>query len=422
MNKEFDASFYRGILDRINSNVYITDTDTDEIVYVNEHLKQSFGLTSVEGQKCWEVFQKDMCGHCDFCSLERLREGKEKEHIWKEKNTLTGRTYLNYDCLQEFEGHTYFIQHSIDITDQVRLAREALVDDLTGILNRKAGRLRLDELLKNVSGDDFFTVVLYDINGLKWVNDTFGHLEGDRLLSFVAQNIDKELEGEDFIFRLSGDEFIVVFRHMDVPAAREWMEQVLEKLRKRRIAAGMNYEVLFSYGAVKIFGSENLTVSDVLSVVDTQMYIQKRKYHLKENARYVEQHPGDRKPLTFDYSKENLFEALSQMIEDYIFAGNLKTAEFLYSDKMVMDFGLPGQVLADVEEFWKSRIHPEDLSLFLRSCQEVLDGKVENLTLSYRARDVDGNWIHLFCRGKTIRDEEGKPDLFVGMIRRLEQK
>lgn len=422
MNKEFDASFYRGILDRINSNVYITDTDTDEIVYVNEYMKQGFGLNSAEGKKCWEVFQKDMCGHCDFCSMERLRAGQEKEHIWKEKNTITGRTYLNYDCLQEFEGHTYFIQHSIDITDQVRLAREALVDDLTGILNRKAGKQRLAKLLKNVKGEDYFTVALYDINGLKWVNDTFGHLEGDHLLTFVAQNIEKELEGEDFIFRLSGDEFIVVFRHKDISAAQEWMEQVLEKLRKRRIAAGMNYEVLFSYGLVRIFGSEELTVSDVLSVADTQMYIQKRKYHLKENAKYLKQQQGDRKPLTLDRSHENLFEVFSQIIEDYVFVGNLKTGEFLYSHKMVLDFGLPGQILTDPEEFWKKRVHPDDLPLFLNSSQEIIEGKVENHALAFRAKDADENWIHLFCKGKLIRDEDGKPDLFVGMIRRTVQE
>lgn len=49
------------------------------------------------------------------------------------------------------------------------------------------------------------------MNGLKWVNDTYGHLEGDRLLIFVAQNIKKRLKEPNFIFRLSGDEFIIVF-------------------------------------------------------------------------------------------------------------------------------------------------------------------------------------------------------------------
>lgn len=420
MKEEFDASFYRGVLDRINSNLYITDPDTDEIVYVNEHLKKTFHLENIEGKKCWEVLQKGMCGHCDFCSLERLRKGEIREHVWKEKNTLTGRTYLNYDCLQEYEGHTYFIQNSIDITEQVKLAREASVDELTGILNRNAGKKRLGELLEKIDDEDAFTVALYDINGLKWVNDTFGHLEGDRLLIFVAQSIERELGEEDFVFRLSGDEFIVVFRGRDVPTAAAWMDGALKKLRKRRLEAGMNYEVMFSYGLARIYGKERLTVSDVLSLADTQMYIQKRDYHIRENAKRLKRHADERQSLPFSYNKDYLFEALADTIEDYAFVGNLKTGEFMYSRKMVMDFELPGQVITEASAFWAERIHPDDVQLFLRSNQEIASGRVENHAIAYRAKDARGNWVRLLCRGKMIRDEAGRPDLFTGVIRRLD--
>lgn len=43
MEKKFDADFYRKVLDRINANIYITDVETDEIVYVNEYMKRHFG-------------------------------------------------------------------------------------------------------------------------------------------------------------------------------------------------------------------------------------------------------------------------------------------------------------------------------------------------------------------------------------------
>ena len=64
------------------------------------------------------------------------------------------------------------------------------MDELTGVRNRNSGKRHLEGMLKAMGEDDKFSVALYDINGLKWVNDTYGHLEGDKLLRFVAQTID----------------------------------------------------------------------------------------------------------------------------------------------------------------------------------------------------------------------------------------
>ncbi len=130
---------------------------------------------------------------------------------------------------------------------------------------------------------------------------------------------------------------------------------------------------------------------------------------------------GDKEGL-FTYDSEKFYEALTATTEDYIFIGNLKTGEFKYSQSMVKEFGLPGQVLRDAAAFWSGLIHPHDKGEFLSSNQEIADGREDYHNIEYRAKNVDGRWIWLRCRGKMIRDEEGRPELFAGMLTNLGKK
>ena len=424
MEKDFDVNFYKKILDCVQSNIYITDTETDTIVYMNGYMKQTFQMEHPEGKTCWKTLQRGMTGRCPFCKIEDLKKAqKGKSCVWREKNTVTGKIYMNYDRLETWNGHTYYIQNCVDITDRLQLSMEASIDELTGVLNRNAGKKNLEEVLNGMKANDQFTVALYDINGLKWVNDTYGHIEGDRLLVFVAQNIQKELEESDFVFRLSGDEFIVCFMHKDLAQAETWMQKILKTLEERRIAGSMAYDVSFSYGLACIYGGESLSVSDVLSIADSQMYMRKRSHHIMLGRKRLEQEKehGENFSL-YSYDKNSLFKALSETIDDYLFMENLKSEECMYSYKMMMDFDLPGQVVADVATVWSEKIHPDDMELFLQSYQEIKAGIVERHTVAYRARNASGEWVHLLCRGRLVRDADGQPAFFAGIIRNLDRK
>lgn len=214
----------------------------------------------------------------------------------------------------------------------------------------------------------------------------------------------------------------MVFMHKDMAQAESWMQKILGTLEERRAAGGMAYDVSFSYGLACIYAGENLSVSDVLSIADSQMYIRKRDHHILVGKKRLEQErQHGEKISSFYYNKDSLFEAISESTDDYVFVGNLKTGEFMYSYKMMMDFDLPGQVVANAAAFWAEKIHPEDAILFLRSNQEIADGRVERHTVAYRARNAAGEWVHLLCKGRMIRDEKGQPDLFAGIIRNLDR-
>ena len=102
--------------------------------------------------------------------------------------------------------------------------------------------------------------------------------------------------------------------------------------------------------------------------------------------------------LPFQYNKDYLFDALSESIDDYLFVGNLKTGKFMYSYKMMVDFGLPSQILSNAAAFWGEKVHPDDMMMFLRSNQEIADGRAEQHAITYRAKNVNGTWSNLLCK------------------------
>lgn len=99
-----------------------------------------------------------------------------------------------------------------DVNDRRKAEEEVLYlsyyDQLTGLYNRRfyVEELRRIDTERNLP----ITLVMADVNGLKLTNDAFGHLAGDRLLKYIADNIKKHCRADDIIARIGGDEFILL--------------------------------------------------------------------------------------------------------------------------------------------------------------------------------------------------------------------
>lgn len=423
--REFAPEFYQTVLEKLQTDVCITDSATDEIVYMNESMRQEFCVSDPCGRKCWEVLAKGMCGRCRSCRLNELSvESGKKVCIWDEKSQVTGRVHKNYANLLEWEGAEYNVRNSTDITEYTEISEIAKIDELTGTLNRRAGKARLNgTLLQAREEQKILTVAMLDVNELKKVNDQYGHKEGDNLLRFMATVLMNHLSQGDYIFRLSGDEFIIVFYDKDLREVNDQMHSMQELLEKKRREFSIYYDVSFSYGAQEFYPGDSYTVSDVIGRTDEQMYIQKRNFHiLKAKEQLNRKRTKDGALVEFNYDKEHLFEALTAGTDDYLFVGNMKTGIFQYSPDMVDEFGLPGQVVENAAAFWSSLIHPNDEKLFLESNQEIADGRASCHDIEYRAKNAEGEWVWLRCRGKMIQDERGIPDTFAGMITNLGKK
>ena len=290
----------------------------------------------------------------------------------------------------------------------MRLSKNAAMDELTKVLNRRAGKERLDLMLEQSRKEERpLCVVLLDINQLKTINDNYGHIEGDRLLKYVTCLAKESIGEEDMIFRLSGDEFVIAYYGEDILGTEERMRLIQKEIDKRREEFSIFYPVSFSYGAIQVYPSDTMSVSDILGKADEQMYVQKRQYHIMQaKSRLEGMECSKGQAADFEYDKEHLYEALIAGTDDYIFVGNMK---------MVEEFGLPGEVVENAAAFWGELIHPHDEQYFLESNQEIADGRASYHNIEYRARNIRGEWVWLRCRGKMIPDEYGEPGLF-GLI------
>lgn len=99
------------------------------------------------------------------------------------------------------------------------LQQAANVDALTGLYNRYAFHTLVADLRRSRTLDG--TVVVLDLNGLKRINDTFGHYAGDRALRNVARRLQEVVRSTDYVFRWGGDEFVLLLFDVTPELARE---------------------------------------------------------------------------------------------------------------------------------------------------------------------------------------------------------
>jgi diguanylate cyclase (GGDEF)-like protein len=108
-----------------------------------------------------------------------------------------------------------------------RLAQEARVDPLTGLLNRRGFDERLGlELARAGRDQTWLTVVRFDVDHFKQINDTYGHDAGDRVLAWLGRAVTEHIRGVDAAARVGGDELIIVVPRTDAAAGRALADRI----------------------------------------------------------------------------------------------------------------------------------------------------------------------------------------------------
>ena len=117
-----------------------------------------------------------------------------------------------------------------------------------------------------------------------------------------------------------------------------------------------------------------------------------------------------------------LFNILTEVSDNYLYIGDMKTGTFRYSPHQVRVFRLPGEIIEKPLEVWKEIVHPQDWDAFYQSNMAVGKNGNDLHSVEFRARAYDGEYIWLKCRGKVMRDPDGNPVLFAGVMTELGQK
>jgi diguanylate cyclase (GGDEF)-like protein/PAS domain S-box-containing protein len=172
----------------------------------------------------------------------------------------------------------YRVVQIVDIGDRKQAEAElrelADHDGLTGLLNRRGFMDGLRRELRRMDRrGEYGALLLLDLDNFKLVNDTAGHLVGDRVLRTTAEVLRRRLRATDLIGRLGGDEFAALVLNVTPRQAREIAAETAETLRQLTVTAGdQTVKVSASIGVVAIEEVSNDTEDDLLAAADREMY------------------------------------------------------------------------------------------------------------------------------------------------------
>ena len=178
----------------------------------------------------------------------------------------------------------------------------AYYDVLTGLPNRTLFHDRIGQALAEAQRDGgSFAVLFLDLDRFKYVNDSMGHIAGDRLLQVVAERLKKLVRETDSISRLGGDEFIILLRNADPDGTAHAAEKILAEVS---LPIELNGITVITHGSIGIslFPDDGTDIDTLIKHADAAMY------HAKEvgrnNYQFFTEQMNRRVQLHFDMEKD----------------------------------------------------------------------------------------------------------------------
>lgn len=163
-----------------------------------------------------------------------------------------------------------------DVTERKQLEDQLIFqsthDVLTGLYNRQYYETEITRLQK--SRQFPVSILVMDVNGLKKVNDTWGHDAGDRLLQCAAQALMNAFRPEDLVARIGGDEFAVVLPRTRLDAAQQAAVRVQENIARSNQECSEKFTISMAIGSA--CGEPGVKLSDVFKEADLAMYREKQ--------------------------------------------------------------------------------------------------------------------------------------------------
>ncbi|MCX7846370.1 MAG: diguanylate cyclase [Dictyoglomaceae bacterium] len=260
------------------------------VLLINKKGEEVLGYTKekIQGKNWFDNFMPEDKGEELKKAYDDLVKGKTKLKEREYKFPLKTRDDLkiikwNISPLFDERGKIIgFIVSGEDITESKKeeelLKFYATTDTLTGVVNKRIGFEILEkEFQISLLRKNPISLVFIDVDDLKFVNDTYGHEEGDNNLKIITNTIKENIREDDTLFRFGGDEFIIILPNCNKDRAKNIIEKILRNLKSREQELNKDYNLSFSYG-ISVFDPENsLDMNTLIKEADYEMYKMKQK-------------------------------------------------------------------------------------------------------------------------------------------------
>ncbi|WP_418792335.1 diguanylate cyclase [Phosphitispora sp. TUW77] len=162
-----------------------------------------------------------------------------------------------------------------------RTQKMAFIDGLTGLYNRQYFDQILNQVVTQLKRKDMYlSIIMVDVNDLKFINDFFGHVIGDQIIKAASHVLQHSVRDTDTVCRYGGDELVILLPNTTKEEAHIIYKRILENVIKWNEEKNDNNDISLSLsiGTATAFGRDGL--SDILTRADQSMYEDKRRYKM----------------------------------------------------------------------------------------------------------------------------------------------
>ena len=289
-----DALILDTLLRGAKDTIYFKDTESRFILNSRTHLEQ-FGLShqsELTGRSDMDFYPKEFAEKCRQDEVQVMQTGIPIIDRVEQAVNAKGEVITYSTCkypLRDLCGNvigTWGISH--DITELVKAEEEiaqvnakltalSLIDDLSGLYNRR----HFDHMLQ-VTMDLFtrkrigglkadFCLIIMDVDNLKEINDTYGHVMGDSVIRYIAGQLTANTRSSDYAFRYGGDEYALILQETDLSVGRMLGERLRSIIEKSvPVIDGVEIPLTVSLGIADY--RDEKTICDLVRKADRLLY------------------------------------------------------------------------------------------------------------------------------------------------------
>lgn len=271
----------RVMVESVTTGMLLIDRETHTVATANPAAASLIGLPpeAIVGRRCSVFLQ--CAGKDNICPFEATGQAPPQDCVLKTAEGMAmpiHRTAVTVTA----DGREHFMESFIDMSAQKHLEEElrslSMIDELTGLYNRR-GFLSLapKEMEQAVRLGGGMALLFVDINGMKDINDSYGHTEGDRVLITLGHILREAFRETTLIARFGGDEFVVLAPQFVGARPSLLVDRLERMIEDYNVTNGRDYEIRVSTGVARMQPDKPCSIHDLMTQADTMMYVEKRR-------------------------------------------------------------------------------------------------------------------------------------------------
>ena len=402
---------FRTMFEQAPIGITLTDSTTGKIIDSNAQFQKMLGLSQKEAEKVdWMSLTHPDDISTDREHMKRLLDGEiqsfsmDKRFIRNDGKMMW--TNISVSTLSsKFSSHTQHLCMVVDIHNRKEMEEQILYayvhDHLTGLPNQFDFMNHLHTLMQQREFP--FTIAIADVNGFKMINDAFSREAGDSLLLHIVQILQEEKDEEDYVARIGGDDFALIFKHDNEEKTNAFIQRIhkrIQMLSQHKVVVSLSFGVVVAH-------DDTLGVDDLLKKAENDL--NQNKLHespsTRSKALYTIIHTlHEKNPREELHSRRvsllgaRLAEAVGMGSKEI---AQMKTVGLLHDiGKINIDQSILNKTgPLDTSEWEEMKKHPEKGYRIMMSVSEL--GELSRYVLSHHER-IDGKGYPQGLKGDEI--------------------